>query len=327
MRGELTLLPEKKLPPTAVCIAATLDAAPKSTWRKLLHNLVARPHTHTVVVTPSSNLTFPAEPRSGVLTHLEARMPAPTGKRASASAWAEAALRMLGQCWSFLEEFEKRLPEQGRYATFVVARVDAAWMPGTSLTWLLHRVQSYHTSLGQMKGGAAGRIVFTPDTETFDGVNDRLAIMGRYAARTYMGTQRRLLFSQRNQPVGNGTSAAANASRSEVVLGDVLRKLRVRVKTFPTLAAMRCCSRARSLCRDSACLRLCTAGASVDVRYAREAEAAAAHAAALRAGRARFVRCSVGLCLHPHVALPWEPEWRRAHGDEGAEYSFCRSNL
>lgn len=87
----------------------------------------------------------------------------------------------------------------------------------------------------------------------------------------------------------------------------------MRVGTFPTLAALECCSggRCAAFQARTACRLLCVDGRPLGVKYYLEGWLAAVNAAALRERNRSLVGCEAGLCLEPRFEAP---DWGVRHG-------------
>ena len=208
------------------------------------------------------------------------------------SDWRLAKPHFESMCWAHLRELERQrfVP----FRVYVSLRADVVWMPATAPSTILR------AAIPPL-AAARGALLWTPDSEHYRGVNDRMGVMNAPAAAHYFG---------RARFVEHGWNESRHSS-TEGLLLYALRQGGVRRGTFPTLSAVGCCvgERCESFQANRQCHMLCLGPgtAALAVKYKYEGWLAAAHAATLQDGTRNrtIVPCSKGLCIEGAPKPSW----------------------
>jgi hypothetical protein len=147
-------------------------------------------------------------------------------------------------------------------------------------------------------------------------LNDRVAIMTRGAAPRFFNRAHRL-----ETDVARGNSNTERLLRAEMLDQAVV------VKTFPTLAAVRCCANLATCAgrkalsgKHTTCVRITVGGElNFTAKYPYEAFAAATYAEGLLRRGAQLKPCPRGVCLQPSVLVRWQ-RILRARAERSAHY-------
>ena len=165
--------------------------------------------------------------------------------------WAEAELALQAECLQTIESFEQEngLAPHRRFTTLALMRADHTWMPYAPPITLARLAMQY------LRAPSRPPTVLLPDTDDAMGYNDRMAFMSRAAAPAYF---------RRGVHLTNLRAYHRKIRTTEELLKIALwRERAVRVRRFPTLATLSCCSARRSSCWNRLCMPMCSTEARI----------------------------------------------------------------